>query len=214
MAQRGPGNPTPRPRPRPRPGGPGSPRCCWPRRTRRWAWASAAGSPGPWLRRGARAPPRPRATVAAAATGPGPGPPRAARGRPGRAGPGPPLALGVHRPHPRLPRRRAPGPLSGPSGVGGAGGRGGAARVRGAASWLVTSRAPLLGESRRPARSAGQGGETEVWGPCSQHCAEGGRCGEQEIKDPRPRTLPAPCLGGNSFASPPLHLFMTFLLSP
>lgn len=62
---------------------PGSPRCCWRRTMRRWAWESAAGSPGPSRR------------------GPGPGPPAAGRA----AAPGPPLLLPPSRVRPR-PRVR------------------------------------------------------------------------------------------------------------
>jgi hypothetical protein len=72
---------------------PGSPRCCLRRKTRRWAWESAEGSPRPSRR------------------GPGPGPPAAGRA----AAPGPPLAPSLFpppsrklpTPHP-LPRLRSP----------------------------------------------------------------------------------------------------------
>lgn len=100
-------------------------------------WASAAGSPGPWLPRGARAPPKPQAGAsAAAAARAGPGAlqqPRAGgRAEPGRARPSPSastapassLALPA-------PARAGPGAL-GPREAGGTreGAGRGAARVR------------------------------------------------------------------------------------
>lgn len=106
----------------PGPGARGSPRCCWRRRRRRWAWANAAGSPGPWLRRGVRAPPRPRATAAAAARA-GPGalqePCAGGRAEPGRARPSPSASAAVPAPPPPPPAPARAGPERG-------GGRGGA----------------------------------------------------------------------------------------